>query len=307
MHYLKLIRFPNLILLAFMQVVFRLGFLEKQNITLALTHFQFLLLVLASILLAAGGFVINDIFDQDIDAINKPNKVVVGKYISEEKAYYLYSFCTICGVALGMYVSNVIQKPAFLSLFMFIAVLLYFYASTLKSAPLLGNIVISGLVAFSVLILALFDLYPMLNYNDIRNSTIVFSILKDYAFFAFAVNLIREIVKDCEDIIGDKLQNCKTLAVVIGLSKTNKIIAFFLVIFAAYLIYYCFNFLMYGSLIYVTFYLFITVIAPMLYCTIQIWNAKESKEYHKISVILKMILFFGILSIVLITNLIPNI
>jgi 4-hydroxybenzoate polyprenyltransferase len=290
-----------------MQVVFRLGFLEKQNITLALTHFQFLLLVLASILLAAGGFVINDIFDQDIDAINKPNKVVVGKYISEEKAYYLYSFCTICGVALGMYVSNVIQKPAFLSLFMFIAVLLYFYASTLKSAPLLGNIVISGLVAFSVLILALFDLYPMLNYNDIRNSTIVFSILKDYAFFAFAVNLIREIVKDCEDIIGDKLQNCKTLAVVIGLSKTNKIIAFFLVIFAAYLIYHCFNFLMYGSLIYVTFYLFITVIAPMLYCTIQIWNAKESKEYHKISVILKMILFFGILSIVLITNLIPNI
>lgn len=307
MHYLKLIRFPNLILLAFMQVVFRLGFLEKQNITLALTHFQFLLLVLASILLAAGGFVINDIFDQDIDAINKPNKVVVGKYISEEKAYYLYSFCTICGVALGMYVSNVIQKPAFLSLFMFIAVLLYFYASTLKSAPLLGNIVISGLVAFSVLILALFDLYPMLNYNDIRNSTIVFSILKDYAFFAFAVNLIREIVKDCEDIIGDKLQNCKTLAVVIGLSKTNKIIAFFLVIFAAYLIYHCFNFLMYGSLIYVTFYLFITVIAPMQYCTIQIWNAKESKEYHKISVILKMILFFGILSIVLITNLIPNI
>jgi 4-hydroxybenzoate polyprenyltransferase len=290
-----------------MQVVFRLGFLEKQNITLALTHFQFLLLVLASILLAAGGFVINDIFDQDIDAINKPNKVVVGKYISEEKAYYLYSFCTICGVALGMYVSNVIQKPAFLSLFMFIAVLLYFYASTLKSAPLLGNIVISGLVAFSVLILALFDLYPMLNYNDIRNSTIVFSILKDYAFFAFAVNLIREIVKDCEDIIGDKLQNCKTLAVVIGLSKTNKIIAFFLVIFAAYLIYHCFNFLMYGSLIYVTFYLFITVIAPMQYCTIQIWNAKESKEYHKISVILKMILFFGILSIVLITNLIPNI
>ena len=290
-----------------MQVIFRFGFLEKQNIILGLTQFQFALLVLSSVLLAAGGYIINNIFDQEIDAINKPKKVIVGKLISEEKAYYIYSFCTICGVALGMYLSNSIQKPAFLSLFMFIAVLLYFYASTLKSIPLLGNIVVSGLVAFSVLILALFDLYPVLEYNDFRNSSIIFSILKDYAIFAFVVNLIREIVKDCEDIIGDKAQNCKTLAVIIGLDKTNKICFVLLLFSSIYLIYYCFTFLMFGTLVYATIYLFITVIAPMLYCAILVWNGEESKHYHKISTILKLILFFGILSIALTTYLIPNV
>jgi 4-hydroxybenzoate polyprenyltransferase len=306
MKYLKLIRFPNLVLLAFMQLVFRYGFLEKQNVTLALNHFQFALLILASIFLAAGGYIINDIFDQDIDAVNKPNKKIIGIFITEEKAYYLYAFCTIIGVALGMYLSNVIQKPAFLSLFMFIAVLLYFYASTLKSIALLGNIVVSGLVAFSVLILALFDLYPMLNYNDYQSTVIVFSVLKDFAIFAFVINLIREVVKDCEDIIGDKIQNCKTLPVTIGLTLTNKITAALLALSAAYLIYYCFTFLMYGKLIYATFYLFASVIAPMLYSIFGIWKAKESEEYNKISAILKMILFFGIISIAIITYLIPN-
>jgi 4-hydroxybenzoate polyprenyltransferase len=289
-----------------MQIVFRYGFLEKQNVTLALTHFQFALLIFASIFLAAGGYIINDIFDQEIDAVNKPSKKIVGVFITEEKAYYLYAFCTIIGVALGMYLSNVIQKPAFLSLFMFIAVLLYFYASTLKSIALLGNIIVSGLVAFSVLILALFDLYPMLNYNDYQSTIIVFSILKDYAVFAFVINLIREVVKDCEDIIGDKSQNCKTLPVTIGLPLTNKFIAALLAVSAAYLIYYCLSFLMYGKLIYATFYLFASVIAPLLYCIFGIWNAKENYEYHKISAVLKMILFFGIISIVIITYLIPN-
>ena len=113
MKYLQLIRYQNLLLLAIMQLVFRYGFLKYQDIWLSLSDLQYGLLVLVTVLLAAGGYVINDIFDQDTDAENKPNTALVGKSISEGNAYYIYIGLTLTGVAIGMYLSNVIQKPGF--------------------------------------------------------------------------------------------------------------------------------------------------------------------------------------------------
>ena len=83
MKYLQLIRLPNLFLLALMQLTFRYGFLAQQDIPLALADWQYLLLVLATVLIAAAGYAINDIFDQDSDAINKPDRAIVGKFITE--------------------------------------------------------------------------------------------------------------------------------------------------------------------------------------------------------------------------------
>ncbi len=91
MKYLKVIRYQNLILLALMQLILRFGFLNEQNCDLALTNFQYILLVVATLLIAAGGYVINDIFDQDTDAINKPEKVIIGKSIKESEAYKIFT------------------------------------------------------------------------------------------------------------------------------------------------------------------------------------------------------------------------
>ena len=90
MKYLKLIRFQNLVMLALMQLIFRYGFLELQNIPLALADWQYILLVLSTVSIAAGGYIINNIFDVATDTENKPENVVVGKFISETKAYNLY-------------------------------------------------------------------------------------------------------------------------------------------------------------------------------------------------------------------------
>ena len=140
MKYLNLIRYKNLFLLAFMQLIFRYGFLKQQNIWLSLSDFQYILLVLATVLIAAGGYVINDIFDVETDSINKPKKLIIGSKISEGIAYNIYAGLTISGVAIGMYLSNIIQKPQFITLFIFVAALLYFYATTLKQLLLIGNI-----------------------------------------------------------------------------------------------------------------------------------------------------------------------
>ena len=90
MNYLKLIRYQNLLLLAFMQLIFRYGFLKLQNIPLALNDFQYVLLVLSTVLIAAAGYVINDIFDQETDYYNRPNTLIIGKSVTEKAAYNLY-------------------------------------------------------------------------------------------------------------------------------------------------------------------------------------------------------------------------
>jgi len=308
MKYLQLIRYQNLLLLALMQLIFRYGFLKYQDTWLSLSDLQYGLLVLSTVLLAAGGYVINDIFDQDTDAENKPNLAVVGRSISEGNAYYIYVGLTLTGVAIGMYLSNVIQKPGFIAIFIFIAALLYYYASTLKRMLLIGNFVVAVLLGFSVLIIGFFDLYPaMYEGNEVRIS-LLFSILKDYAFFAFILNFIREIVKDLEDVNGDYNQGMNTLPIVLGISRTSKVVIGLLIISILILGYYVYKNIIENSLFLAAMYALIFIIAPLLFCAIQMWSAKTKKDFHLVSVILKWIIFFGILSITVITyNIISNV
>ena len=121
MNYLKLVRYQNLLLLAFMQLIFRYGFLKLQNIPLALSHFQYGLLVLSTVLIAAAGYIINDILDQETDYENRPNTVLVGKSISEKAAYNLYFILNVTGVGIGFYLSNCIQKPSFTGAFIIVS------------------------------------------------------------------------------------------------------------------------------------------------------------------------------------------
>ncbi|SDH09264.1 4-hydroxybenzoate polyprenyltransferase [Flavobacterium omnivorum] len=299
MNFLKLIRYQNLLMLAFMQLIFRYGFFKIQNVPLALTDWQYWLLVLSTVLLAAGGYIINNIFDQDTDNNNNPNSVIVGKSISENQAYNLYGIVTVAGVLIGFYLSNMIQKPGFASLFILIAAALYLYASSLKQMMLIGNIIVALLLSFSVLIIGFFDLYPAAGIDKPQQMRIFFSILLDYAIFAFMINLLREIVKDIEDIQGDYNQGMNTLPIAIGKSKTAKIVCVLSLIPLSFILYYINKYLI--EVVFVTVYLLVFVVGPLLFFTIKIWTATSKKEFHNLSSLLKLILFFGILSVVVIS------
>ena len=299
MNFLKLIRYQNLLMLAFMQLIFRYGFFKIQNVPLALTDWQYWLLVLSTVLLAAGGYIINNIFDQDTDNSNNPNSVIVGKSISENQAYNLYGIVTVAGVLIGFYLSNMIQKPGFASLFILIAAALYLYASSLKQMMLIGNIIVALLLSFSVLIIGFFDLYPATGIDNPQQMRIFFSILLDYAIFAFMINLLREIVKDIEDIQGDYNQGMNTLPIAIGKSKTAKIVCVLSLIPLSFILYYINKYLI--EVVFVTVYLLVFVVGPLLFFTIKIWTATSKKEFHNLSSLLKLILFFGILSVVVIS------
>lgn len=301
MKFLKLIRYQNLLLLAFMQFIFRYGFLNLQDTPLALNHWQYGLLVLSTVLIAAAGYVINDIFDQDTDRENKPEKIIIGKSISETTAYNLYVALNVSGVAIGFYLSNVILKPGFAVIFILIASTLYMYATSLKQLLLLGNIFVAILLSFSVLIIGLFDLYPAIDRENQLLMGNLFSILLDYAIFAFMVNFIREIVKDIEDLKGDSSQGMKTLAIILGAAKTSKLIFALGLIPIASLLIYVNNYFVPNNLIITTVYTFIFVLAPLIYFNVKIWNAKTKNDFKALSLLLKWVLLFGILSVVILT------
>jgi 4-hydroxybenzoate polyprenyltransferase len=285
-------------MLAFMQLVFRYLFLEQSYVDLALSDFNYILLVIATVCVAAGGYVINNIMDQETDEIAKPHNRVVGFSISETVAYNWYIGLTIVGVGIGFYLSNVIYKPTFASMFILVATLLYMYATSFKQIPVLGNVVVALLLSTSIIIIGLFDILPAIDADNRFRMKEAFSILMDYAIFAFIINLIREIVKDLEDMDGDYQSGINTLPITIGIPKTKIIVGILTVISIGMLAYYINSNLF--ELDYVIYYTMVFIIGPLIYFGVKLMNAETKKQLHHLSLVLKIILFFGILSVAII-------
>ena len=281
-----------------MQLVFRYLFLEQSYVDLALSDFNYILLVIATVCVAAGGYVINNIMDQETDEIAKPQNRVVGVSISETVAYNWYIGLTIVGVGIGFYLSNVIYKPTFASMFILVATLLYMYATSFKQIPVLGNVVVALLLSTSIIIIGLFDILPAIDVDNRFRMKEAFSILMDYAIFAFIINLIREIVKDLEDMDGDYQSGINTLPITIGIPKTKIIVGILTVISIGILAYYINSNLF--ELDYVIYYTMVFIIGPLIYFGVKLMNAETKKQLHHLSLVLKIILFFGILSVAVI-------
>ncbi|GEM54506.1 prenyltransferase [Flavobacterium branchiophilum] len=307
MKYLVLIRYQNLLMLALMQWLFRfggfdgIGFLKNHNNQLALNDFQYYLLIMATVCIAAGGYIINNIHDVETDLKNKPHQVVVGIAIKENLAYNLYFLCTIIGVLIGFYISNIVNKPNLAIIFIIISSLLYFYTTNLKQSLIIGNILTAFVLSMSVIIIGIFNLYPIINNNNIILMKILFSIIFDYAIFTFIINFIREIIKDIEDIEGDREQDMQTIPIYFGISITLKLVFMLFIISILMIIYYIYNYLYENNLFYATFYGLMTILAPLLYAAIKTSFAKNKQDYSHLSWVLKWLLLFGIGSIAIIT------
>ncbi len=285
-------------MIALMQLIILYGFLKLQNITLALAIWQYILLVISTVCIAAGGYIINNIFDQNTDLDNKPDDVIVGKSISEALAYNLYVGFTLVGVCIGFYLSNLVLRPNFLLFFIIPAALLYIYATSLKQIMIVGNVIVAFMLSFSIIIIGIFMVFPATDAENKIEMTTVLSVLLDFAIIAFIINFIREMVKDLEDINGDYNQGMQTLPIVFGVSRTTKLVFALSFVPILSILYYVYNNLF--ELLYATLYIFAFIVGPLLYFTIKIWTAKTKKDYHHLSTVLKLTIFFGILSVAVI-------
>ncbi len=270
--------------------------LKVYSLHLRLPLTDFIFLVVATVLIAAGGYIINDYFDRETDKLNEKDPVV-GYYLSTNLAIILYAILSITGLIAGFYVSLKIGYPRFSLIFFIAATLLWFYSCCFKGSFLLGNLIVSFLAALVPLLIAIYDLLPAMKYYtpEIRVMDIDLKIIAywliAYAAFAFIFTLIREIVKDMEDLPGDISQGYSTLPIVFG-EKITKIFVIILILAAiAGLI---LIFIKYLQTVLSLIYLGLFLILPALTVIILIIKAKSPKDYHKISNLLKITMLLGI-------------
>lgn len=280
-----------MLLIATVQLLIKYALLEPFGVQTALSSLGISLLMLATLCIAAAGYIINDIFDVETDSINKPEKLIVGKSISEKTAYNLFFIFNMVGVGVGYYVSHLVNKDAFFSLFVIISVLLYVYASYLKQMLLVGNIIVAILVALSLVIVGVFELLPTLTPLNRQTQLFFFKILLNYALFAFFINLLREIIKDMEDINGDYKAGMNTLPIAIGIERSAKVVFVLTIVLLFAVGYYVVN-VLYKNQIMVLYFL-VFIMGPLLYLAIKMFSANTKKEFHQMSQVLKLVMLFG--------------
>ncbi|MDO1500378.1 geranylgeranylglycerol-phosphate geranylgeranyltransferase [Winogradskyella maritima] len=301
MAFLNLIRWKNLLLIALAQVLIKYALLEpfeaSYGVETALEPIGLAVLILATLCIAGAGYIINDIQDVEADLINKPEKVIVGKSISEKTASNLFIILNVIGVGLGYYISFSINQTGFFALFVIISGLLYLYSTYLKSILLAGNVVVSLLVAFSLIIVGLYDLLPMITDTNREVQLFFFILIRDYAVFAFMINLLRELVKDIEDVNGDHKVGVQSLPIVVGRERATKVVFILSLIPLLVIVFYVINNL-YKQTEAVVYFL-IAVIAPLIYVSLKLFSAEKKSDYKHISTILKIVMLTGILSLLL--------
>ncbi|MGM0635030.1 MAG: geranylgeranylglycerol-phosphate geranylgeranyltransferase [Bacteroidota bacterium] len=289
--YAYLLRLPNLVLIALAQLLTKYVFLPAFQLETLLDDFEFYLLLMATLSLAAAGNIINDVFDVELDKINYPKKYLLQQNISKNTAYWLYGVFNFVGVSAGIFLCVIQKEYNFISFFISIPILLYLYSFRLKGNFIFGNFIVSFLVGFSIAIVAFFELLPTLNYS---NAT-AFNILIFYAFFAFIINFMREIIKDLEDIKGDYSNNLNTLPIAVGKKRTHIVVVVFGVI--SILGIFTFHFLYLSGIWLALTYSLLFIIIPILFVVYKTLSADQKSDYQRISRLLKFILLAGILSI----------
>jgi len=292
--YLRLIRWRNLLLIVYTLCLIKLLFFPYFNVETVLSNFQFFLLILSVVSITASGYIINDIFDIKADEINKPSKVIVSKLITIEKALLWYKTTTAFGLVLGIALCLRIEKPTYSFLFIATALLLYYYAKILKGKPFIGNFLVALLIAISIAILIIFDIDLSIQNNSQRLAINVILLLST---FSFVMNLIREIVKDIEDIDGDKKLNINTLPILFGRNRTRTFALILCLIPIGLLTFLIVNYR--DDFKFTMLYLLISTLLPLIYIFLKLRTAKKKNEFHKISFLLKLVMFFGINSLLL--------
>jgi len=304
--FLKLVRVENLLMIALTQVFIRSFIMEK---SFALHHVPhgmndgvFYLLVLSTVLIAAGGYIINDYFDVKTDLINHPDTVVVDRVIKRRWAIILHITFTLTGIFLGMFAAF---KTGYLRLAIFhfgAAILLWFYSTDFKKMLLVGNFTVSVLTAAVPFMPFVYEMGLMQNAHpgfifSYRYAVLAsFKVVGIYSLFAFITSLAREIIKDMEDYRGDKATGGRTMPVVWGI-RSSQIAAFFLLVITSLLL----LFVVYNSVRLThrifsvdNFYVLLGLVTPLTVLAFYVLSARNSMQFKNASLFLKFIMLVGL-------------
>ena len=297
--FLKLIRFQNLIIIVlsmyFMRWFLIIPAFHEVGLTSEINEFIFALLVMSVILIAAAGYIVNDYFDIRTDRINKPDKVIIGKFISRRKAILLHPFLSFVGLLAGGFVCWKVHNLWFVLIFVLTIFFLWTYALFFQRKYIVGNMLISILSAFTLYLPWLFEITAL--EKHVNTAFLDFNILHFkiifYVVFAYLISMIREIIKDIEDLSGDIKSGYRTLPIVSGIKFSKYLVALLISLLLIFTIYFQLVCFILPILIY--FILFVQTL--LIYNLIKLFQSSETAEFRHLSQICKVIMLTGIFSI----------
>lgn len=264
----------NLVILAFAQLMTARFLVETTRMGVPiLQDVNLYLLILSTVIIAAAGYMINDYYDVKIDYVNKPHEVIIGRGMKRRVAIFFHTLLNFTGIGIGLMVSPRVAVINFISAF-----LLWLYSNQLKRLPLVGNFTVALLTGASIWIVG---------YYYQQSELLVLT----YAIFAFFLNLIREIIKDIEDRQGDRKHGCKTLPIVIGFRNTKRVIFLIAIAFVCAILIVTFK-INNAQL----FYYFGIMSLLFIYFMYKIYVADRKAHFTQLSMLSKILMLTGILS-----------
>jgi 4-hydroxybenzoate polyprenyltransferase len=273
--FLKLVRAYNLLILAITQwsVGMVVASHTKEFWWQQAFNPQLWLLIGATVCIAAAGYIINDYYDVKIDIVNKPSRVVIDRVLKRRVAIILHLLLNLVGLALAW----PLGKNIFL-IVGFSGFWLWLYSNWLKRQPLLGNVVVAALSAVAVWLPAYF----------FREQTLL---MATFAAYAFIISLIREIIKDMEDMRGDMRYGCRTLPIVWGIRRTKWVIVSLTIVFVAFLLSAS------SAFSEIATYYLAALVLPMAFFTRKLLAADKIRDYRFLSKFAKILMLLGILTL----------
>ncbi len=301
---LKLIRYKNLLFIALVQILIALSvinpILAAYRLDPLTPNWILAAIILSTVLITAGGYVINDYFDVKIDRINRPDKVIVGTEVSKKATMLFYQILTGAGILIGLIVSFYIRSFTFGFIIVVVPGMLWFYSSSYKRQLIIGNLIIALSAAFVPLMPLIIET-TLLNayYGDLIKETPIISLMYKwvcgFAAFAFWWTLIREVIKDMQDQNGDREMECHTIPIVWG-EKIAKTILISLIAIAVGMLYwlshFVINFPIESNL--TRHYFWFGIVLPAACLIVLLVIAKNQKDYQNASTLTKFIMVIGI-------------
>lgn len=303
---MRLVRWSNLLFLAaliwLMEKWVAVPILDKAAFGEQLPWYLLLLIMLATVGIAAGGYVINDYFDVKIDRINRPDEVVVTRSVSKPAAMRMSIGLSSFGAICGLIVAALLHSLTIAIIFILIPGLLWFYSSSYKRLFMVGNLIIALLAGVTPMIVAMANVAILqLRYETIIPFTTLphdlYAWLGGFALFAFLLTWIREIVKDLQDQMGDRELECHSMPVVWG-EKWTKIFVTGLIVATLAIIGHLWYHVLPFSISWTTLstrYIALGIVIPLL-CTLWLlWAAKIPSDYKNCQQVVKFTMLIGML------------
>ena len=309
MAWLKLIRWYNLIIIFLTQLLdwafVILPMRDAAGDGWLLTTGNFLLIAFSTVLIAAAGYIINDYFDIKIDAINRPDRMVLEKRIPAKSAIVMHTVLNVIGIVLALKVARDGGQYKWILLQLSCTALLWFYSTHFKRQFMTGNIVVALLSAFTIVALMVYepslhgyaDERPFLHLTDsiVPNPVWVLGV---YTYFAFMLTWMREIVKDMEDFKGDAEQGCVTMPIKWGLQRSERFTQVLGVLAGLPLLNAGIKLILSGWWVFGV-YTLVALVLPLTVWLIALGKKATKEHYYKQSSRIKLIMVLGILSLVI--------